>query len=159
MSTDELVAWLREQLDEDEWWARNAGGRSEHVPPSIGEHCRWEDSSNDKPVRPDPVAGELLVNEADDCPALSLRSVEEYPTRSVGVLPSFLINHAEEVNAVAAGHIIRRYERVRASAQSGPMRDDSQMAWNLAEDALRGAVYLLASAYSDRPGYRQEWAP
>lgn len=109
----DLVAFLRARLDEDQAWADACQGH----------HWQWVQSQTDEVATPDPMLDEHL--EAPDqygessSSHLSLRSVEEEmskPTpRPYGLPPfpgqmlpkSWPIYHCEEVNAAAAGHIIR----------------------------------------------------
>ena len=67
-----------------------------------GEHWRWECSNCDATVEINDV---LLLDEFLECPdcescGLALRSVEQYPTASVGELPHFVVNSAEEIRPV-----------------------------------------------------------
>lgn len=99
---DELITWLRQQLDEDERVALEASRRWDGSQTPTGEHWRWEETEHDQVLALDPVLDEYL----NDGGAVSLRSAEQYPT-TTGPLPNFVVPHAEEVRTVYAMHIAR----------------------------------------------------
>lgn len=102
---DRLVAFIAARLGEDAWWAREASRRdSEYV--ETGAHWQWETSHGDVPLTPDPTLHEFVKGD-HETHNVSLRSVEEFPTTSVGPLPQFAIGYAEEVASTVAGHIVR----------------------------------------------------
>jgi hypothetical protein len=102
--TADLVAFLRARLDEDALWATEASRRGDSDAVPGGAHWQWEDADTDDVVIPEP-GRDTYVDE--DRGAVSLRSVEEFPTHSVGALPQFAISHAEEVPSAVGGHIVR----------------------------------------------------
>lgn len=114
----DLIAFLRNRLDEDEMWAR-AACEGRHVP---GEHVtlhgRWEPTDDDglhwrwtsadnQVLTPEPSGGRLLDDQPTGFTDPSLRSREQFPTGVVGDLPQFAIGTAGEVASGAAGHIAR----------------------------------------------------
>lgn len=170
--TADLVGWLRAQLDHDEQVARAASGDHHGLTPT-GEHWRWECTRCDTPI---PITDVTLLDEFLECPAcrsvgVALRSVEEYPTESVGPLSHFVIGGAEEQRPVDAFHLAL-HEPARVLRQVAAHR--AILDAYLAEDrytsnfphtpvdelgALRHAVLLIAAIYQDRPGYVEEWKP
>lgn len=164
--TDDIAAWLTAIWDEQEWWASEASrDRNGHTP--TGEHWQWE-CSNDHVVTPQPLTDEAL--ECPECESsVSLRSVEAYPTTSVGLLPNFAIHTAEDISSTVAGHIIRHdpaavLARIEADRQILRLHSPNQPAakqW-CDTDQLTWpcrTVRLLALPHATRPGYREEWRP
>lgn len=173
----ELVDWLRVQLDEDEWWAREASrdpfGRSTPT----GEHWIWEDEVTDQPVTIDPVGGgEYLIG--DDWAPVGLRSVEEYrSTTDLYSLNHLVVRGQDELQHEVAGHIARwdparvmveveakrrildRYVELMAEVAHWRARGDEDAAPVATAWAYEQVVDLLALPYAGRPGYREEWAP
>lgn len=171
----EIVEFLRARLDEDEWWARESSRRGEQYTES-GEHWRWEDADRDVVVVPDPPAGEFMSG-PDDGWNMSLRSVEQYPSRSVGPLPHFALSHCEEVESTVAGHIAR-HDPDRVLREVGAKRrivdelapllgfeaqekydNTDNVHYGIASERAERLIRLLASAWSDHADYRQEWKP
>lgn len=113
MSTDtpanDLVVRLQAAIDEVEKVARAASGDWEREGPATGEHWQWVRSGHYDPLCDQPV--DLDVEEpadefiADGNP-VSLRSVERYPTTSVGPLPHFVVNGEGETARAPARHIV-----------------------------------------------------
>lgn len=108
MSTDtpnELVARLLAAIDWVETTARAACGRDGHPAPDAGERWQWEHSHSDDPLVDQPVdltvSDEYLADGGD----VALRSIEEYPTYSVGPLPHFVVSYAQEQETRSARHI------------------------------------------------------
>jgi hypothetical protein len=165
-----LLQFVEARLDEDFWWARNAGGRYDHTPPATGEHWQWVETRGDEPVKPDPTAGEYLdYPEGGPSRGLALRSVEQYPSGSVGDLPSFIISTAEEVNTVAAGHIVRHdpahvLRAVEAGRKLLDVYREAQGFYtntNAPAGEMTGlwtALRLLASHWADHKDYDPDWA-
>lgn len=173
---DELVAFLLARLDEDELWAAEASRRDDGPVHEGGVHWQWVEPETSVPVVPDPSRDELLMDDADNS-RFGLWSVEEFPTKYVGPLPSFAIPSAEEVPASVAGHIIRHdparvmweiASKRRILAEVVPEIDgmeariDGEWGVGASDPAERESVTLLrllALSYSDHPGYRDEWRP
>jgi hypothetical protein len=103
---DDLVEWLRLQLDEDERWARAAKG----------VRWQWVYNETDEVVEPNPMLSEYLESMGSEAGhtvviRMDLRSVETKthpPETGYGSLPvAWALHYAEEVDSSAAGHIIR----------------------------------------------------
>jgi hypothetical protein len=172
----ELLPWLREQVDEDERWARAASqaypytAGEARVPPD-GVHWRWVTGDVWETAIPDPVVNEFVAEHGYSC---WLVTVEEWPSGTTGrPMPRSYANSIVEMDSAAAGHIIRHdparvlaevaakrrildeYERAFERRRAHP--DDMASAGALL--ALHGAVKLLALPFADRPGFREEWRP
>ena len=165
--TDELVEWLRAQLDEDQWWAREASRRYGSESPVAGVHWHWECGEHGQEMSLDPALDETLTCPVDeDCFQASLRSVEEFPTASVGPLPVFAVPYADEQPVTSAGHIVR-HDPARVLAEVAAKRRivdgladaDPYSGYITATFTAEDALRLLALPYADRPGYREEWRP
>jgi hypothetical protein len=105
---DDLVTWLRAQLDEDESWALEASRHTfdGHMADG-GAHWQWECSEHDEPITPEPLTQEFLECPATGFVGVSLRSVERYPYGTLpGTGPTIYFG-AEEVAPAAGGHIVR----------------------------------------------------
>jgi hypothetical protein len=142
----DLVQWLTACLAEDERIARAAGGRSEQT---------WEvDLSGKDPLgMPSwPVAVRYttegrLRGAVANLPVMQERSED----RMVHIAAH---DPARVLREVAADReLLRQYAEVAANDV-----DDVEYAHGWA-NALGLAVRLRASAFSDRPGFREEWRP
>ena len=103
---DELVQWLRAQLDEDGLWATEASRQDDGLAAEGGVHWQWVDTATDKEVVPDPSRERRVGEEAEA--NVALRSRETWPTGcGVGDLPQFAIYRAEDVPSAVGGHIVR----------------------------------------------------
>lgn len=177
---DGLVEWLHRQVDEDEWWAKDASRRDDGEGAPGGVHWQWECNQHDQPAGMDPALDELLRCPVDeDCFSFGLRSVEDFPTGSVGPLPVFSVPYAEEQPVAPAGHIVRhdparvlaqvaahraileQYEQARARLRDAPAWDRwlNEGAGEAVVEALEHTVRHLATMYADRDGWREEWRP
>lgn len=172
---DPIVAWLTAQLDEEEWWAREASRcefDSPTPPPTGGVHWRWVDADSDEVLPLDPALDAMLAEGG----RVRMESAEEFETGSVGQLPAFAVSYCEEVRTVIAGHIVRHdparvLREVAAKRQIIDMHEAMQAGVEAsAGTVLAGAAKVrlgaygnvlraLASAYSDRNGYQPGWAP
>lgn len=182
---DELVAWLRAQLDEDEQVAQEASRRRDDGWTPTGEHWHWVEPERDQPLTLDPVVDEHVNVDG----RADLRSVEEYPTNMPYTLPHFVVPHTEELRTVDAMHIAR-WDPARVLAEVEAKRRTLD-AWRAANaDPHPGipcenwpgqgaenrdpydscthhlaapprtpdhVVRLLAQPYAGRPGWREEW--
>jgi hypothetical protein len=164
----DLSAWLHEQLDADESWASAAKG----------VRWRWVYSETDEVVQPDPVGHECLSvtdPDGDDIVTkMDLRSVEEKDA-GYGPLPvAWPVHYAEEIDSASAGHIIRHDPAAvladiaakRAILGLHCTRSGTGGTWDTDPVAICNdcsdvqpcmTLRLIASAYSGRPGYRDEW--
>lgn len=111
---DDLVTWLRAQLDEDEQWARAASAPYPYADgnppmPSNGVHWEWVAGDRWEPATPDPVVSEHV---ADGDPVW-LATRETWPVSYMGLdLPRMQTRRiygepTQEMNSAAAGHIMR----------------------------------------------------
>jgi len=106
---------------------------------------------------------------------VGLRSVEEYPTSSVGLLSHLVIRNQDEIRTVDAGHIalhdparaLRAVEVKRRILSElfdnypEPRADGDEALWHkVGHDYARFKVIrLLVSEFSEHPDYREEWRP
>lgn len=105
MSTEDLIAKLEVAISADEQWAVAASTSWDAIT-ATGEHWHWECSHCDTDIEIEPL------DEMMRCPrcgsyGVGLRSVEEYDSRSVGMLAHLALQGTEEVSPTVAGHIIR----------------------------------------------------
>lgn len=93
----DLTEFLLARIAEDE-----AAARAAIDPDRPGTHWHWVMDANDTPVRHG-----HLQRAQDDGESVSLRTVEEYPTRSgVGPLPHFVVQSGD-VHGIGGEHIAR----------------------------------------------------
>ncbi len=170
---DDLVTWLREQLDKEWLLATEASRHDEDPLPPAGAHWQWVCDEHDEVVEPNPGAGEFM-----ECSQggwdVSLRSVEQYPYRSMPGFqgPTFVIRGSDEVSPVHGSHIVRwdparvlaeveaKRARIdlladvlRAAAQDRTLDPELAAIGAMAEDLIK----LEAQPYASRPGFRDEW--
>ena len=149
---DELVQWLGEQLDEDERIARAAGGRIE-----IDYH--WFEVSSAK--HPGVVGTERGLLVTTD------RALREHAAHIAAHDPARVLREIDAKRAIVDEHVLT-VEKVDAAPYdsfTGERRSDvydvtcAVCGW-ANDDRTSGCrtLRLLASVYSDRPGYRQEWS-
>jgi hypothetical protein len=183
---DDLVTWLRAQLNDDERWARAASqaypyAEGEAAVPDTGVHWTWVVGGNWEPTNPDPVVDEFVAEPGESC---NLATVEQWPSQTWGIsgiepprMPRVYADSIVEMDASAAGHIAR-WDPARVLAEVDAKRQVIEQA--IAADrayqserrhgaadpatvavraALVSAVASLALPYADRPGYRDEWRP
>jgi hypothetical protein len=159
----DLVAFMLGCLDEDQQIARAACIRSNG---EVAEHWHWVTTETDTPV-PDRDIDEALNHQP-----VSLRSVEEFPTGSVGLLPSFVI-HREEEQPEGLPHIARWdparvlaevaakravLDECAAAIKAGELQDGTT--WNdmaVGAELAIDVVRLLVQPYADRPGFDPIW--
>lgn len=157
----EAAEFVKNQLDQDEWWAREASRDGDNPVPDAGHHWQWVNSETDEVIVPDPAAEEYV----DDAASVSLRSVERYPTKSEYLsdsLPQFAIHTVEEVSATVGGHIIRHdpartltdvaSDRQLLAIAMHQLRDDGE------DQAAGDMVRALATRHAEREGFNAEWA-
>lgn len=167
---DDLVMWLRAQLDDDERWAQEASRDRDRYTPT-GEHWRWECEATDTPATVDPMLGEYV--EGVDGAPVGLRSIEGYPSTWGATLYHLVIRGQDELPAAAAGHIAR-HDPARVLAEVDAKRrilDEYGKALDRRKrhpDDLASAGALLtivhvvklhALPYAEREGYRDDWRP
>jgi hypothetical protein len=128
---DDLVQWLGQQLDEDERIAR-AATRGPWVQSGIGDYGWTVDFGR-------PGAG---VETADTDQGLADAD--------------FIADHdpARVLREIAAKReALVHCERIRQHTRQG------EEVYVLAEGAVAKQIQIMAAAYNQRPGYREEWAP
>lgn len=170
MSTqDPLLAFLEAQWELAQRAALAISGREDEAG-RVPDHWQWVDGDNDRPVDVDlAIAGNqayLGVHQA------SLRSVEEYPTASVGDLPVFVLHCCSEVSPQAARHIMLNdpaaaVRRVRAERLMMAGHKPFQMIHGAPSCTNRNCdgdepwpcyhARIIASAYEERPGFDPAW--
>lgn len=128
---DDLVQWLGEQLDEDERIAEEAGGR----------RAEWR------------LARPLDDAELGDASWLRPRELKHAERH----------DPARVLREIAAKRLLIR-ELLEYEAQNDRDRGCGHSADDFASGVPHKAMEiiglrLIASVYSDRPGYREEWRP
>lgn len=140
---DDLVTWLRQQLDDDERVARAATSAPwiHHVAPD--------------PSGPDHT---LLTGEHG---VISVGFMQDDPIRPADAEHIARHDPAQVLAEVdAKRRILDAYvDAVRMERLMDETDDDGKWDWLFKSEALEGAVKLLALPYADRPGYREEWRP
>lgn len=130
---DDLVTWLRAQLDDDERVALAA---------SPGP---WGDTETGAPHWSD--AGVYDVN--DQSVALYDAAYEEGPTSI----------RAEDATHIARHDPVRVLREVAAKRAIVEWVVNNRVPNSTIGDSFAYALFALAAVYSDRDGYRTEWAP
>ncbi|GAB3251100.1 DUF6221 family protein [Kineosporia babensis] len=164
-----LVEWLRECLDQDELLAKEAGRVRGEL---TGAHWHWEDNGSDEPLSVDFGLEYLNFDDSSSwARSVSLRSVEEVPTTSVGPLPEFIIHGEDEMKSVHAAHIVA-WDPARVLAEIAAKRELLDLHRATARSNSRGrrecitcfetetpcrTLLILAQPYRSRPGFRKEW--
>lgn len=159
--SDNFVTWLRQQLDEDEAYARAAATFDRDT---SGFHWQWACSRCDAVIDVDPVLDEFLECQTCGSGSVSLRSVEIGAPSTYGRgLPAFVVPYAEEQPTTPAAYIVR-WEPARVLVEVEAKRRiidlHAHFLGRMAVDELADmTLRLLALPYANRPGYREEWAP
>ncbi|WP_067891250.1 DUF6221 family protein [Nocardia vaccinii] len=157
-----IEEFIEARLAEDEQIARSAID-----PERPGMHWCWEDGERD-PLQPG------VEVEGLDTHPISLRTVEEYPTRSVGPLPAFILAQVEARQQGGLWHIAR-HDPARVLRQCAAMRKvfeeehfpDARSCYTCHEIADGPytnrvpwpcpTVRAIAVIWSDHPDYQEEW--
>lgn len=160
---DDLIAFYRARLDEDQAWAEGCQGH----------HWQWVRPDDDQAVTANPTEEEHLA----DGGTVSLRSVEtemtEPGSRPAGLpswpaqaLPiSWPIYHAEDVTSPAGGHIVRHDPaRVLRKVEAGrELIKLCETRWTHdlrgTEGGLEMALELAVQEWADHPDYQESWKP
>lgn len=132
---DDLVRWLRAQLDEDEQVARAADGELSAVFTRIGS------------FDPEMAADERHIMTHQ--PARVLREIDAKRQ----VIKAYTVS-AERMEELA-----EERERLKVRGYDTLMTEMDLTTAVHQRDALGGVLQLLALPYADRPGYRDEWRP
>ncbi|MDG4749324.1 DUF6221 family protein [Micromonospora sp. WMMD718] len=146
---DDLVTWLREQLDEDERAARKAAAVCGCHPPAT----RWlfSEESTD---------GRILVVD-DPHPDPRRRLARRWNRTFDGLFMAEHIARHDPARVLAEVDAKRRildfleYDRVDVSQAAGPPITVPGQRPAIAHPVL----CMLALPYAGRPGYRDEWRP
>lgn len=168
----ELAEFLAARLDDDERIAMAATGQNAGKPADEPEHWHWECSEDDMDIDPDlAVASGREFLEHDEHWCMSLRSVEQYLTQSVGPLPHMVLS-TEEIRPQDARHIaafgpdrvMRNVKAVRGVLAAWVASDPSLVhsyrpGLSTVYETLYAAVCVHAAVYCDHPGYSAGWIP
>jgi len=105
---DDLIAFLRARLDEDEQWALAASRPYPYADgapgvPESGVRWQWVEGPDWEPTRPDPAVREFVAEPGVSC---NLVSVETWPS-SGRLMPRPVATEIIEMDSAAAGHIVR----------------------------------------------------
>lgn len=157
---DDLIAFLRARLDEDEQVAREASRFHHDDRPMTpgGEHWHWVEPERDQVLALDPALDEYFNSGG----RAALRSVEEYPTGNPWTLPHMVVSYAEEVRTTDAMHIARWdparvLAEVEGKRQMLTMFEDHLGEGTSGDDVATLTLRLLIQPYADHPDYRPEW--
>lgn len=160
---DDLVQWLRAQLDEDERTARAATPgpwewRHEYGEPWQPVADGWLDYSGEHISAPGDRAtlfGPGMTPHADAVhiarhdPARVLREIDA--KRQVITKYTAAVERMEELASLC--------ERLKAEGESTFMAEMDRATAIHRRDVLHEVLQLHALPYADRPGYRDEWRP
>lgn len=175
---DDLVTWLRAQLDQDELWALAASAPYHGDGPTVpgGLHWTWAVGENWDPVDVDPTVS--YVGEPNDTISVSLVTREEFPLDWSPRGLNGKVLGAEEMRTGDGGHIVR-WDPARVLAEVDAKRrildladDISGLDMSVDLDRRVGTrdmvaepyagevlIKLLALPYAGRDGYREDWRP
>lgn len=147
---NDLIAWLRQQLDTDEQTAVRAGGSEWEVGPAFGAR------ENMVRIREQGV----LVDSVGSC-AESWAFVGQ-----VASIPNWREN-AQHIATHDPARVLRQVAAQRsilnlcaAAMDAGQIKPGTT--WNddaAGAEVAEATVRLLGEVYRDRPGYREEWRP
>jgi hypothetical protein len=167
-SQQHLVAWLRQQLDEDERWAKTADEGPWKVGVTSGmayANGQWAYGSDTvryeggevwpqrRKIRGSHVSGQkCLIATMEDCGLSSREANAEHIARHD---PARVLREVE-----AKRRIIDEFVIARAKFKRVIPGNDFEAGERAARfHSMHLAVRLLALPYSGRPGYREEWKP
>lgn len=171
-----LETFLADRYEEEILWAIEASRPKHADPPPVGAVWHWVDPENDESVTLRPGMEEF-VGEAKDVSCVSLRSVQEWRSKTITsfTLPQFALHSVEEVPVMVGLHMVRycpsrviadiRAKQVIAKlhASSGhacSVLDETGYHLNY-DDVAPGedctTLKMLAEPYVDHPKYDQAW--
>jgi hypothetical protein len=143
---DDLVQWLRDQLDEDEQVAREATPGPWRNAPTPRHRVTASGRSEEAVFASPPDVGATVV-----------------ATTGEAVERRHLVD-AEHIARHDPARVLREIDAKRkllaayAEVAANDVDESYEYAYGWA-NGLGHAVRLLAEAYADRPGYREEWRP
>lgn len=151
---NDLISWLRQQLDTDERQARSVEPvprqRWEAVSGEWGPHVRTE--RGDEPQWSREIQAEVwrCDDEMDGCPDIARGAMAE--------AEFIAANDPDRVLRQVQAHraILDRYED--ALARSDDPEYSMPEAWTQAREYEDFVIPALLSIYSDRDGYKEEWS-
>jgi hypothetical protein len=155
---DDLVRWLREQLDKDErialaatpgpWW--HNPGKQWLGPDAFEKYDLRQGEEFVGYGGPHPFTGAV----ASTGPASNMQGMKD---------AAFIAEHdparvLREIEAKRA--VVARYEFACREASRVDLTEDERETWIRVGGALQSVVIQLAAPYSGRPGFKaEEWAP
>lgn len=144
-----IEEFIEARIAEDEQIAQSAID-----PDRPGAHWCWEDGERD-PLQPG------VEVEGLDTQAISLRTVEEYPTL-VRPLPAFILRQVEVRHQGGLWHITR-HDPARVLRQCAALRMLIKNAWSCSwcddvHDDDFAIQRTTAAIWSDHPDYDPSWA-
>jgi hypothetical protein len=164
-----LVRFMRDRLNECERIAMAASSDRDRKA-AEPEHWHWECTEDDQPVDVDLAIAsgdECLQHNAGDHWVIGLRSIEEYPTRSVGPV-CHIIMKVQDVSPQFARHVQtfdparimrdvtnkrRIVEDYRITAAAARREPDARL--YAMRDTLASCVRALAAEWDQHPGYAE----
>jgi hypothetical protein len=162
---NDLIDWLRAQIDIDEQWALAASApdawRGNHPPILTGVRWTWAVGENWEPYTVDPLEEHVGDSVKDYSPTLV--TIDEWPhDEPLGRWTHFrhrVLANAEEVRSVDGGHIVN-HDPARVLREVAAKR--LLIGWAdspaLPECETGYVLAALAAVYSNRPGWREEWS-
>ncbi len=176
----DLLEFIEQRLTEDELWAKAASAPKypedgqQTVPGGV--HWTWAVGDNWDPVDPDPLEPYMGGYDGQWSQSVTLRTVEEWPSRSGSWSLPIALAESEELRTADGAHIVRHdparvLREVAAKRTVLAMHEAMRLGVEAAEGtvlagaarvrlgAYRNALQALAAVWSDHPDYRSEWAP
>lgn len=155
---DDLISWLKVQLDEDERIAKSTAYGSDR------ESGEWQ---IDGRYIFDAATGSRVSGDIEDLDHEAAHICHHDPARVQREVAAKRAAVAAYEGTVARWRASQDEFVALARTQPKSDRDRSDLGtyrgrcWLLQgkADGLRAALYAVASGYSDRPGYREEWRP
>lgn len=149
--TDDLIAWLNQQIDDDERVANEAGG-NEWATVALGSSVvAFNTSATFTDINPAEEVKLAIVAESQS------EELVRHVTRND---PARVLREVAAKRKTLAVHRITNHppfpgdDRPQHSCQRCDWTPEEEL-WNYG--VACEAVLAIASVYSDRPGYRDEW--
>lgn len=148
---DDLVQWLRAQLDEDERTARAATpGPWWHNP---GKQWLGPEAFEKYDLR----EGEEFVGYGGPHPFTGAVASTGPASNAQGMMDAAHIARHDPARVLSEIDAKRRLLALHARAHHQCVTEDGPTQWHAADPCT--TLRLLALPYADRPGYREEWRP